>query len=93
MTALRSLTLACLISGLLLGSTAMGPAVAHHNELHHQASQNAKDDATFRNLASKFVGFTMISNTPPLPDARIINGDHQPVSLKDFKGKALLINF
>lgn len=60
-----------------------------------QASETevAVNDADFRTVAKKLRGFRMISNTPPLPDAKIFDGDFKPVSLKEFEGKALLINF
>lgn len=51
------------------------------------------DDAAFREKARKLVGFSTFSDTPPLPDATFINGEHKKVSFKAFEGKALLINF
>ena len=54
---------------------------------------SADSDSAFRSVARDFVGFSMISNAPPLPDVKFNDGALRPVSLLDFKGKVLLINF
>lgn len=51
------------------------------------------EDAAFRDMARKFIGFSMFSDTPPLPDETFIDGQYRKVSFNEFKNKALLINF
>lgn len=50
-------------------------------------------DEAFRDKARKFVGFSIFSDTPPLPDATFIDGAYHKVSFREFENKALLINF
>ncbi len=53
----------------------------------------AADDVTFESLARKMPGFRLISNKPPVPDTVFFDASNQRTSLRDFSGKALLINF
>lgn len=50
-------------------------------------------DEAFDELAQQIPGFRLITNAPPVPGKRFFNADNTPVSLRDFEGKALMVNF
>lgn len=53
----------------------------------------SKADSGFEELSQNVPGFRLITNKPPVPDTRFFDGDNNPLSLQDFGGKALLVNF
>ena len=50
-------------------------------------------DAEFETLSKSIPGFQRILNTPPVPETKFLNGERQAISLQEFNGKALLVNF
>jgi thiol-disulfide isomerase/thioredoxin len=50
-------------------------------------------DPEFDTLSKSIPGFQRILNTPPVPETKFLKGARQAISLKEFSGKALLVNF
>ena len=50
-------------------------------------------DTEFETLSKSIPGFQRILNTPPVPETKFLNGERQAISLQEFNGKALLVNF
>ena len=69
------------------------PAALAQDATQKAAAESAVRDLAFEVLADRFEGFRLIVNTPPVPDTRFFDADQRPATLKDFAGKALLINF
>lgn len=57
------------------------------------ASGDAHAESTFEELAQEVPGFRLITNKPPVPEKNFFDGDNKPVSLTEFEGKALMVNF
>ena len=57
------------------------------------SAQQAGDPQAFEDLAREVPGFRMIVNKPPVPDTAFFDAERERTSLKDFGGKALLVNF
>ena len=69
------------------------PAAVSQDTAQQAAAESAVQDLAFEVLADRFEGFRLIVNTPPVPDTRFFDADQRPATLKDFAGKALLVNF
>lgn len=50
-------------------------------------------DPEFDTLSKSIPGFQRILNTPPVPETKFLKGERQAISLQEFSGKALLVNF
>ena len=81
-----------LVSALAL-ALLVSPAALAQDTTQKAAAESAVRDLAFEVLADRFEGFRLIVNTPPVPDTRFLDGERRPASLKDFAGKALLVNF
>lgn len=50
-------------------------------------------DPEFETLSKAIPGFQRILNTPLVPEMKFLKGERQAISLQEFSGKALLVNF
>jgi len=56
------------------------------------ANEGVKDPQ-FDVLSRAIPGFQRILNTPPVPETKFLDGENKAITLKEFAGKALLVNF
>lgn len=61
------------------------PSLAQTNE--------GVNDPKFDVLSQRIPGFRRIVNTPPVPETKFLNAENESITLKEFAGKALLVNF
>lgn len=81
MTAMKSIKAALCAALFVL----MAPSLVLANE--------PVTDPDFEKLSKSIPGFQRILNTPPVPETKFLKGERQAISLQEFSGKALLVNF